>query len=196
MSLFTNDLDTIQECFGDGILMFLDAAFLGILALVKMWRMDKLLTGLSMIPMVLLLIIGTIVGRAMMRKWEIRQQAFSDLSDFAQESFSGFAVIKAFVKELKELAAFRKLNVLNENVNVDYTKISVTLNILISLLVESVICVILGYGGYLVYQKKFDAGQLVEYIGYFSSIDAYRKNFARQSLSQPCKRAARCRNKR
>ena len=170
MSLFTNDLDTIQECFGDGILMFLDAAFLGILALVKMWRMDKLLTGLSMIPMVLLLIIGTIVGRAMMRKWEIRQQAFSDLSDFAQESFSGFAVIKAFVKELKELAAFRKLNVLNENVNVDYTKISVTLNILISLLVESVICVILGYGGYLVYQKKFDAGQLVEYIGYFSSI--------------------------
>ena len=98
MSLFTNDLDTIQECFGDGILMFLDAAFLGILALVKMWRMDKLLTGLSMIPMVLLLIIGTIVGRAMMRKWEIRQQAFSDLSDFAQESFSGFAVIKAFVK--------------------------------------------------------------------------------------------------
>ena len=103
-------------------------------------------------------------------KWEIRQQAFSDLSDFAQESFSGFAVIKAFVKELKELAAFRKLNVLNENVNVDYTKISVTLNILISLLVESVICVILGYGGYLVYQKKFDAGQLVEYIGYFSSI--------------------------
>ena len=170
MSLFTNDLDTIQECFGDGIMMFLDAAFLGILALVKMWRMDKLLTGLSMIPMVLLLIIGTIVGRAMMRKWEIRQQAFSDLSDFAQESFSGFAVIKAFVKELKELAAFRKLNVLNENVNVDYTKISVTLNILISLLVESVICVILGYGGYLVYQKKFDAGQLVEYIGYFSSI--------------------------
>lgn len=170
MSLFTNDLDTIQECFGDGILMFLDAAFLGILALVKMWRMDKLLTGLSMIPMVLLLIIGTIVGRAMMRKWEIRQQAFSDLSDFAQESFSGFAVIKAFVKELKELAAFRKLNVLNENVNVDYTKISVTLNILISLLVESVICVILGYGGYLVYQKEFDAGQLVEYIGYFSSI--------------------------
>ena len=86
MSLFTNDLDTIQECFGDGILMFLDAAFLGILALVKMWRMDKLLTGLSMIPMVLLLIIGTIVGRAMMRKWEIRQQAFSDLSDFPVSS--------------------------------------------------------------------------------------------------------------
>ena len=28
MSLYTNDLDTIQECFGDGILMFFDALVL------------------------------------------------------------------------------------------------------------------------------------------------------------------------
>ena len=31
MSLYTNDLDTIQECFGDGILMFFDALVLGLL---------------------------------------------------------------------------------------------------------------------------------------------------------------------
>ena len=35
MSLYTNDLDTIQECFGDGILMFFDALVLGLLALYK-----------------------------------------------------------------------------------------------------------------------------------------------------------------
>ena len=170
MSLFTNDLDTIQECMGDGVLMFVDALFLGILALSKMWKMDKVLTSFALIPMALMLIIGTIVGKSMTKRWDIRPQAFSDLSDFSQESFSGFAVIKAFVKELKELAAFRKLNVQNEDANVSYTKISVMLNILITLLVESVICVILGYGGYLVYTGKFNAGRLVEYIGYFSSI--------------------------
>lgn len=170
MSLFTNDLDTIQECFGDGVLMFCDALFLGLLAFIKMWNMDRLLTGLSLIPLVLLLIIGTIVGKAMTRKWEIRQQAFSDLSDFSQENFSGIAVVKAFVKELLELKEFRKLNVQNEDANVAYTKISTLLNILITLLVESVICVILGYGGYLVYRGRFDAGQLVEYIVYFNSI--------------------------
>lgn len=170
MSLFTNDLDTIQECFGDGVLMFCDALFLGMLAFIKMWNMDRLLTGLSLIPLALLLIIGTIVGKAMTRKWEIRQQAFSDLSDFSQENFSGIAVVKAFVKELLELKEFRKLNVQNEDANVAYTKISTLLNILITLLVESVICVILGYGGYLVYRGRFDAGQLVEYIVYFNSI--------------------------
>lgn len=170
MSLYTNDLDTIEECFGDGVLMFFDALFLGLLAVIKMWRMDHVLTSLAMIPMALLLTVGTILGKYMMKKWEERQQAFSDLSDFAQENFSGIAVVKAFVKELKELMFFRTLNRRNEDINVEYTKISVLLNITVTLFVESVICVILGYGGYLVWQGSFDAGMLVEYIGYFTAI--------------------------
>ncbi len=170
MSLFTNDLDTIQECFGDGLLMFFDAAFLGVLAFVKMWRMDIRLTLLTLIPLGLLLLIGVFMGKAMMKKWEVRQRAFSNLSDFAQESFSGFAVIKAFVKELHELMSFRKLNVENEDTNVDYTRISTLMHVFIVLLVETVICVILGYGGWLVYEKRFNAGQLVEYIAYFTSV--------------------------
>ena len=170
MSLYTNDLDTIQECFGDGVLMFFDALTLGLLALYKMWNMDHQLTLLALIPALLMLAIGTVLGKTMTKTWEKRQQAFSDLSDFAQENFSGIAVIKAFVKELKELIAFRKLNKENEKINVEYTRISVLLEIMVTLLVESVICVILGFGGYLVYVGQFNAGQLVEYIGYFEAI--------------------------
>ena len=170
MSLYTNDVDTIQECFGDGILMFFDALVLGLMALYKMWRMDYKLTLLALIPALIMFGIGTVMGTAMTKRWEERQQAFSDLSDFAQENFSGIAVIKAFVKELKELMAFRKLNKQNEEINVIYTKIATLLEVLVTLFVESVICVILGYGGYLVYQGRFNAGQLVEYIGYFEAI--------------------------
>lgn len=170
MSLYTNDIDTIQECFGDGILMFFDALVLGLMALYKMWRMDYKLTLLALIPALIMFGIGTVMGTAMTKRWEERQQAFSDLSDFAQENFSGIAVIKAFVKELKELIAFRKLNKQNEEINVIYTKIATLLEVLVTLFVESVICVILGYGGYLVYQGRFNAGQLVEYIGYFEAI--------------------------
>ncbi len=170
MSLFTNDLDTVQECFGWGIMMFCDAVLMGFLAIRKMWKMDGTLALLSLIPMALLLAVSTVVGRYMMKKWDIRQAVFSKLSDFSQESFSGIAVVKAFVKEAKELWAFKKLNVENEKANVEHTKAAVLLRILVTLFVESVICIILGYGGYLVYQKKFDAGQLVEFIGYFTSI--------------------------
>ena len=170
MSLYTHDLDTIQECFGDGILMFFDALVLGLMALVKMWCMDYRLTLLALIPAGIMFAIGTIMGKTMTKRWEERQQAFSDLSDFAQENFSGIAVIKAFVKEYKELTAFRKLNRENEEINVIYTKIATLLEVLVMLFVESVVCVILGYGGWLVYRGRFNAGQLVEYIGYFEAI--------------------------
>ncbi len=170
MSLFTNDLETVQDCLGSGILMLCDALFLGVLAIAKMFRMNTLLAFLSMIPMLLLLVGSLTVGKYLSSKWERRQEAFSALSDFSQESFAGIAVIKAFVKEAKELMAFRKLNKQNEETNVEYTKLSVVLNIAVTLLVESVICVILGYGGYLVHKDVFSAGQLVEFIGYFTAI--------------------------
>ena len=170
MSLFTNDLDTVQECYGWGIMMFCDALFLGILAVLKMWAMDPVLTLLSLIPMLFLLAASTIVGKALTKKWDYRQECYSRLSDFTQESYSGIAVIKAFVKEGKELWAFKKLNIENEDANIDMTKTSVLFRILVMLFVESVICVILGYGGYLVYLGKFNAGQLVEFIGYFNAV--------------------------
>ena len=170
MSLFTNDLDTVQECFGWGVMMFCDAIFMGVLAVRKMLALDLLLTVLSLIPMFFLLCSATVLGRYMMKKWDIRQAAFSNLSDFAQESFSGIAVIKAFVKEAAELMAFQKLNVENEKANLDHTQASVLMRILVMLFVESVICVILGYGGWLVYQGRFSAGMLVEFISYFTSV--------------------------
>lgn len=170
MSLFTNDLETVQDCFGNGILMTFDAVFLGGLSLYKMFCMDPLMTGLSLIPMVLMVAMSLIMGKYLTLKWNKRQKAFSDLSDFSQESFSGIAVIKAFVKEFKELSAFRRLNKQNEDANVVYTRYSTLLNVCVTLFVESVICIILGYGSYLVLQKTFTAGQLMEFIGYFNSV--------------------------
>ena len=170
MSLFTNDLDTVQECFGWGVMMFFDAILMGVLAVRNMLAMDLVLTVLSMIPMAFLLCSATIVGKRLTEKWDARQAAFSRLSDFSQESFSGIAVIKAFVKEGKELWAFKKLNVENEEANINHTKASVVFRVMVMLFVESVICVILGYGGWLVYTGRFNGGQLVEFIAYFTAV--------------------------
>ncbi len=170
MSLFTNDLETVQDCFGSGVLMLFDALALGGMALVKMTRMNWLLTLFSLIPMLFLLVAATLVGQYLTKKWEKRQEVFSELSDFSQENFSGIAVIKAFVKESKELLAFRKLNRKNEDVNVEYVRISAIFNIMINLFVGTVMCIILGYGGYLVYNGTFNAGELLEFVSYFNSI--------------------------
>ncbi len=170
MSLFTNDLSTINECFGDGTLMLVDAIAMTGLAIYKMSRLDSFLTVLAFIPMILLFVVGSFVGKFMTKKWEERQEKFSELSDFTQENFSGIAVIKAFVKEFKELWAFKKLNKENEDINIEFTKISTLLHISVTFFVQSVICIILGYGGYLVYTGRFTVGELLEFNSYFTSI--------------------------
>ena len=169
MSLFTVDLETINECFGNGILMVFDAILLGGIAIYKMYIMNGILTLLTLIPMSFMFFMGAIVKTSMTKKWALRQQAFSDLSDFTQENFSGIAVVKAFVKEFRELWAFKKLNKNNEHANLEFTKSSTLLHIFTTLFVESVMCIIIGYGGWLVYNKHFTGGDLIEFYGYFGS---------------------------
>ncbi len=170
MALFTNDVQTIRRAFGAGTLMLVDALFLGTLAFRKMFLINKTLTFISLIPLVIIAICGVILGRHMRKKFSEMQKAFANLSDFTQESFSGIAVIKAFVKEAKELMAFRKINKENRDKNISFVKTAVLLQVLISLFINSVVVLIMGYGGYLVFKKTLSIGMLTEFISYFSSL--------------------------
>ena len=64
MSLFTNDIDSVQECLSWGTMMLVDALFLGVIATVKMCQLNVLLTLLSLIPMLLLLIVSIIFSKS------------------------------------------------------------------------------------------------------------------------------------
>lgn len=180
MSLFTNDLETINECFGDGTLMLFDALLLGIMAIYKMALLNWKLTLFALIPMAFLATVGVIMCKYMTKKWDERQDAYSQLSDFTQENFSGIAVIKAFVKEMKELSAFKYVNKHNEDVNVSFVKASVLLDIMVSLFIGSVVTIVIGYGGWLAHEGTFilaneggetsNVAALVMFISYFSTI--------------------------
>lgn len=170
MSLFTNDVDVIDESVGWGVMMFFDALFLGVMSAVNMIKVQPILSLFCAIPLVLLMTAGIILNHYLELKWEKREQAFSNISDFAQESFSGLSVIKAFVKEAKELMAFKKLNDEYARADVDFTKLSVAMRIIVTLFVESVVSVILGVGGYLVFDRRITAEYLIEFIGYFYTI--------------------------
>lgn len=176
MALYTNDLMTVRMCFSQSVMMFVDAVFLGILAFIKMFRLNAILAIVAAAPLVLLAVLGILVSKSMRKKWEARQKAYSDLSDFAQENFSGFGVIKAFVKETKELLAFNILNKNNKDKNLEHARLSVLVSIFVSLLVSSIIIIIGGVGAYLVYLSKttgvnyMSLGDLNRYISYFSSL--------------------------
>ena len=170
MALYTNDLFTIKECFGFGVVMLVDAVVLGTFAFIFMIRTNVLLTLLSLIPLIALAGAGIVIERFMDAKWDERQKAFEDLSDFTQENFSGISVIKAFVKEGLELHEFRKINKKNVEKNVQFVRYSTILDICTTVFISSVGAIILGFGGYLVFKGTMDIGELSAFFAYFGTL--------------------------
>lgn len=180
MAWFTNDLETIEEFFGWGSIMLVDAVFMSILVIVKMIGLDWTLSLITAIPVVLIIIWGGLVEKFMAMKWDKRQKAFDSLYDFTQENFTGIRVIKAFVKENQEIKAFAKIARKNKDVNIDFVKTSVLFDVLIEVICSTVFALLLGFGGYFVYavstgtpvvlfgsEVVLTAGKLVEFVGYF-----------------------------
>ncbi len=173
MALYTNDIQTLREVFGNGILMFVDALFLGALAFIKMLKLNVMLTLISSIPLALLAILGFFIGRYMEKKYEERQQAYADLSDFSQESFSGLSVIKAFVKEVEELRRFAKINKKNKEINIEFEKFSMIVNnLLFGIFIGLVFVVLYIVGSILIYKDAsvFDVDKLITFVAYFDTL--------------------------
>ena len=174
MALYTNDLMTIRQVFGSGMIMLIDALFLGVLAFIKMLDKNITLTLISIVPLIFLAVASVFVGRYMKKKFLKRQEAYANLSDFAQESFSGLSVIKAFLKEVQELKRFSKINKDNMDKNIDYVKTQMLLErLLFGFLIGSVFVILYGVGGYIIYSDtntSFTIGSLTEFIAYFETL--------------------------
>ncbi len=183
MSWFTTDLETIEEFTGFGTVQLVDAFFLGILVIIRMFRLDWALALLSMIPMVLIIVWGGLVEKYMALKWEQRQGEYDKLYDFTQENFTGIRVIKAFVKENSEIHAFAKVAKKNADCNVSFVRVSVLFDVVIELIIALISAMILGFGGWFVYSTvagnpiavfghpiELSAGELVTFFGYFDTL--------------------------
>lgn len=181
MAWFTTDLETIEEFLGWGTIMLIDAIFLSMFALGSMFICCWQLTLIALIPMALIIIWGAIVEKLIGEKWAERQKNFDELYDYSQESFTGIRVIKAFVKENQQLAAFAKVARKNRDVNISFGKLNIFFDALLEIIIMVILTLILCFGGWFAYlnitgstMKIFgmktsmvDSGDFFEYVGYF-----------------------------
>jgi ATP-binding cassette subfamily B protein len=177
MAYFTNDLESVRRAVGPGMIMLVDALFLGGLAFYHMFNLDVLLTLFAGIPLLFIAFFGAVMGRKLRNKFKEAQHAFEDLSDFTNENLSGIGVVKAFVKERTEINEFLKANEHAKNKNIDFVRIQAKLQVTITVIVSTVFVVILGYGGYLVNttaalpaEEQFTIGNLSTFILLFNAL--------------------------
>ena len=183
MAWFTNDLETIEEALGFGMVMLVDAIFLLGFTMVKMIMYSLTLTLFSLVPIIFIVIWGALVEKVMTQRWDARQKSFDGIYDFAQENFTGIRVIKAFVKENKEILAFSKVARKNVDAEIGFVKASVTFDVIIELIISLAFALLLGFGGWFVYQVvvggpfsimgieiKLTTGELVTFVGLFDTL--------------------------
>ena len=82
MAHFTNDVESVRRAIGPGMIMLVDAVFLGGLAFYHMFHLDVTMTLFAGIPLIVIAIFGAYMGRKMRNKFKKAQKAFEDLSDF------------------------------------------------------------------------------------------------------------------
>ncbi len=183
ISWFTTDLEEIEHIYGWGSITLIDAFFMSIFVLIKMFLLDWLITLVVLIPVLLIFVWGLLVEKFMDMKWENRQKALDQIYDFAQENFTGIRVIKAFVKETQQLHAFAKIAKKNYDVEIDFVRYSIAFDIAISIICALIISIIVGLGSYLVienfngnplviggYVIDLTNGDLITFVGYFDSL--------------------------
>lgn len=177
LSYFTNDLEVIQRCFGQGTILIVDAIFLGVLAYVKMLRLSWKIALIALIPLLTILICSFFIERIMKQRFLKKQQAYENLSDFANENFSGISVIKAFVRESGEEKRFAKINDENKKANLSFVKISILVDIFFTFVLTLIIAVLTYFcsdqvlkGAKTLTGETFDVGQMTELIAYFDTL--------------------------
>ncbi len=183
MSWFTNDVETIEEFFGWGTVMIVDAFFLSVLVVYRMLSYNVPMSLLMFIPLILIVVWGALVEKFFSIRWENRQKAYDKLYDFSQETFTGVRVIKAFVKEQQELRAFAKVAKKNQDANVKFVVFNAFFDLIIEIIIAMVVVLVLWLGGYYVYlyatggmpklfgiEFTFSAADLATMLGYFDLI--------------------------
>ena len=171
MAHFTNDLQSIRMFLGPTVITAFDATVMLVLVLGQMiLYVDMKLTLVAVLPLILIIFGDYFYGKLMHRRFIRKQKAFSDLTDQVQEAVSGIRVIKAFVQEHKELAAFAVTNKVNQEKNLSVVRLQALFVPVLDLIVGVSSLLTLLYGGYLAINGTISLGQFVAFNSYIGML--------------------------
>ena len=153
MAHATNDINSIQNVAGDGVLTLVDSLVTGGTTMIAMIIFtDFRLTVIALLPLPFLALGAWKLGDKLHYSFDKSQAAFSRLNNKTQESVSGIKVLKAFGESKQDSAAFNKM--VDETIQIN----------------KKVFKWDSMFGGLLVTNHTLSVGQLVSFIAYISNM--------------------------
>jgi ATP-binding cassette subfamily B protein len=168
MARSTNDLNAVRMAIGIGLVALVDFVVMSSAILAILFAQDPRLALFSIIPLPLVTLLILMFGKSVGKKFQAHQEAYSKMSDTAQETFAGLRVVKSFVKEWWFLKKFTADNDEYRRVSMELVRLFGLYFPLVAFLSGITILLMLVMGGIRVINGLMTPGSLVamfQYLG-------------------------------
>jgi ATP-binding cassette subfamily B protein len=166
MARVSNDVTTVREILGPGLMDLFRSALMFVFGLVVMLFIDVRLALLAAAPLPLITLLFVWVGQVIEKRFYAVQTKFGGMATFVQENFSGARVIKAYVQEENEAAAFEAQTKDFEQANIEWARLSMALWPLLAVLTGLSVVIVLYVGANQVQSSAMSIGDFVAFNGY------------------------------
>ena len=168
MAHATNDINAVTMFAGGGVMSAVDASVTALVTLVSMidWR----LTFLAILPLPVMVVVTSAIGRKNHQAFKEAQEGFSELNNFVQESVSGVKVTKSFGFQSDEIQAFEKTNQMVFLKNMTSASYNALFDPTTLLFVGLSYVLTLYFGGLFVQEGSLTVGQIVTFITYLNML--------------------------
>ena len=171
MAHATNDINAVTMFAGGGIMSAVDASVTALVTLISMFFMiDWRLTLLAIVPLPVMVLVTSAIGRKNHQAFKEAQEGFSELNNFVQESVSGVRVTKSFGFQEDEIQAFEKTNQMVFSKNMTSASYNALFDPTTLLFVGLSYVLTLYFGGLFVQEGSLTVGQIVTFITYLNML--------------------------
>ncbi len=166
MTRLTNDVETINQMFTQGVVAIFGDIFtlIGIMVLLVMMNLELALATFSTLPVLLWI---TMVFRTRIRRaFRDIRVALAQINTYLQENLGGIAVIKSLRREARNEKEFDELNAVHRDAFLRSVRAFSIYIPLVELIAAVATALILWYGGGKVLREALTIGSLVAFVQY------------------------------
>lgn len=166
MAHASNDLATVQMACGMGLVAAVDALVMSSAALGFMVAISGKLTLIALLPMPLLIVCTRILSGRLHHRFNLVQEQFALLTEFARASLVAIRLLKAYTLERFQQQRFARLGEAYVQSNLKVAAVQGLLFPIATLVGNVGMLLLLYYGGGLVITGRISIGSFVAFISY------------------------------